>query len=65
MVQAVTCYPATITAIESDAGTTITVRGHQRDLGRIIGERGRTAEALRTIVRGEAEGRRYLLKIDD
>lgn len=39
---------------EQDRETVIALYVHQDDLGKVIGKRGRTAKALRTVVRAAA-----------
>ncbi|MDP8960742.1 MAG: KH domain-containing protein [Actinomycetota bacterium] len=41
---------------EDDHATTLELRVHPDDLGKVIGKRGRTAKALRTLVKATMEG---------
>lgn len=46
-----------VTAVEEDDHlTTLELRVHPDDLGKVIGKRGRTAKALRTLVKATMEG---------
>ncbi len=46
-----------VTAVEEDENiTTLELRVHPDDLGKVIGKRGRTAKALRTLVKATVEG---------
>ncbi|MDQ3932740.1 MAG: KH domain-containing protein [Actinomycetota bacterium] len=46
-----------VTAVEEDDHvTTLELRVHPEDLGKVIGKRGRTAKALRTLVKSTMEG---------
>ncbi|WP_153394858.1 RNA-binding protein [Ornithinicoccus halotolerans] len=46
-------------------GEVLEVRVHPEDLGRVIGRRGRTASALRTVMGALAEGRKVRVDIVD
>ncbi len=65
MIEALTDFPSTITAVEADGCTTFTVTTDTRDTGKLIGKQGRTAKSIRTILSaiGAAEGHRYALDI--
>ena len=56
-----------VCAVPERAGTLFEVGVAEDDLGQVIGKRGRTASALRTLldVRGSGDGRRYELEILD
>lgn len=46
-----------VTAVAEDEDiTTLELRVHPDDLGKVIGKRGRTAKALRTLVKASIEG---------
>lgn len=45
-----------VTPVEDDRSLTLELRVHPDDLGKVIGKRGRTAKALRTLVKAAAEG---------
>jgi len=51
--------------VEGQATTVIELRVAQSDLGKVIGKRGRTARAIRTILSaaGMKLGKRYVLEI--
>ena len=44
-----------VTPIEGDRSLVLELRVHPDDLGKVIGKRGRTAKALRTLVKAAAE----------
>ena len=44
-----------VTPVEGDRGVVLELRVNPDDLGKVIGKRGRTAKALRTLVRAAAE----------
>ena len=46
-------------------GTLLEVRVHPDDLGRVIGRSGRTANALRTVVKALADGRPIRVDVVD
>lgn len=46
-------------------GTLLEVRVHPDDLGRVIGRSGRTATALRTVVKALADGRAVRVDVVD
>jgi uncharacterized protein len=56
-----------VTAVPMRRATVFEVATSPQDLGKIIGRRGRTARALRTLLdcRGDAEGAQYGLEILD
>jgi predicted RNA-binding protein YlqC (UPF0109 family) len=45
-----------VTPVEDDRTLTLELRVDQDDLGKVIGRRGRTAKALRTLCKAAAEG---------
>ncbi len=44
----------TVTAVEDDGETVLELRVHPDDMGKVIGKRGRTAKAIRTMVKAAA-----------
>ncbi|MCA1721086.1 MAG: KH domain-containing protein [Actinobacteria bacterium] len=44
-----------VTPIEGERSLILELRVHPDDLGKVIGKRGRTAKALRTLVKAAAE----------
>lgn len=46
-----------VTSRHTSRGERLEVRVHPRDLGRVIGRRGRTAQALRTVIDALSSGR--------
>lgn len=46
-------------------GTLLEVRVHPEDLGRVIGRSGRTANALRTVVKALADGKSVRVDVVD
>jgi predicted RNA-binding protein YlqC (UPF0109 family) len=55
----------TVTEIEGDAAIVIELRVDSTDLGKVIGKQGRTARAMRTLLRaaGIKSRRRFVLEI--
>lgn len=47
-----------VTPVEENDNLTLEVRTHPDDVGQVIGRRGRTAKALRTVIKAAAEGGR-------
>lgn len=45
-----------VTPLEDEQAVTLELRVHPDDLGKVIGKRGRTAKALRTLVKATVEG---------
>ncbi len=43
-----------VTEVEEDGETVLELRVHPDDMGKIIGKRGRTAKAIRTMVKAAA-----------
>ena len=43
-----------ITPVEEDGETVLELRVHPDDMGKVIGKRGRTAKAIRTMVKAAA-----------
>ncbi|HLG13319.1 MAG TPA: KH domain-containing protein [Blastocatellia bacterium] len=60
-------YPdeVTVTEVDGDATTVIELRVAHQDLGKVIGKQGRTARAMRTILRaaGMKLRKRFVLEI--
>jgi predicted RNA-binding protein YlqC (UPF0109 family) len=56
---------ATVTSKVNARGETLEVRVHPDDLGRVIGRSGKTAKALRTLVKALAEGKRVRVDVVD
>ena len=56
-----------ITEIKGDAVFVLEVKVHRKDVGKVIGKHGKTADALRTIVNCAAAkmNKRYILQIID
>lgn len=46
-------------------GRTFTVRVHPDDFGRVIGRKGRTAHAIRTVINALDNGRNVRIDFDD
>lgn len=44
----------TVTPVEEDGETVLELRVHPDDMGKVIGKRGRTAKAIRTMVKAAA-----------
>ncbi len=44
----------TVTPVEDERAVTLELRVHPDDLGKVIGKRGRTAKAIRTMVKAAA-----------
>lgn len=43
-----------VTPVDQDGQTVLELRVHPEDMGKVIGKRGRTAKALRTMVKAAA-----------
>ena len=43
-----------VTSVEEDGETVLELRVHPDDMGKVIGKRGRTAKAIRTMVKAAA-----------
>jgi predicted RNA-binding protein YlqC (UPF0109 family) len=67
VVKALVDYPdqVEVREIEGEATTVIELRVAQQDLGKVIGKQGRTARAMRTILRaaGMKLKKRFVLEI--
>jgi len=60
-------YPEelTITQVEGEKGAVFEIRVNPADIGKVIGKRGATIQALRTILKnaGMRQGKRFILEI--
>jgi predicted RNA-binding protein YlqC (UPF0109 family) len=73
LLQRVVCtmvdHPAEVTIqVETEAdGATLTIHAHPHDVGKVIGNQGRTAKSLRTIMSGIGRkmGRRFTIVIGE
>lgn len=54
----------TIAIAESDKGTTIQVRCRKEDIGKIVGKRGKTIMAIRSLVSGAAGRQHKRVSVD-
>lgn len=68
MVRAIVDHPeqVTVTEIQAEHTSVLELRVAKSDMGRVIGKRGRTAQAIRTIIISGASGKagkRCLLEI--
>lgn len=54
-----------VDARETSRGELLEVRVHPRDLGRVIGRGGRTAQSLRTVIGSLADGHRVRVDVVD
>jgi uncharacterized protein len=54
-----------VTPVEGDRQLTLELRVHGDDVGKVIGKRGRTAKALRTLVKAASEGGNVHVEIID
>ena len=43
-----------VTSVDAEGATVLELRVHPEDMGKVIGKRGRTAKALRTMVKAAA-----------
>jgi uncharacterized protein len=69
MVCALVDHPGEV-AIQTEAGAdgiTLTIRANPNDVGKVIGNQGRTAKSLRTIMSGigRKQARRFTIVIDE
>jgi predicted RNA-binding protein YlqC (UPF0109 family) len=53
-----------ITTIENDEGATIQIRCCKEDIGKIVGKRGKTIMAIRSLVSGAAGRQRKRVSVD-
>jgi predicted RNA-binding protein YlqC (UPF0109 family) len=67
IVKALVDHPeqVTVTEIAGDQTSVLELRVAKTDMGKVIGKRGRTAQAIRTILSGASgkAGKRYILEI--
>ena len=67
MVRAIVDHPeqVTVTEVEAEHTSVLELRVVKSDLGMVIGKRGRTAQAIRTILNAASRniGKRYILEI--
>jgi predicted RNA-binding protein YlqC (UPF0109 family) len=54
---------ATVTARSTSRGDLLEIHVHPEDLGRVIGRNGRTATALRTVVKALADGKKVRVDV--
>ena len=66
VVKALVDSPAevTITTVETDEGATIQIRCCKEDIGKIVGKRGKTIMAIRSLVSGAAGRQRKRVSVD-
>ena len=57
LAQALADHPDAVEVREVNRGRTLELHVHEDDVGRIIGRRGRTAQAMRTLLRVSAGSR--------
>ena len=53
-----------ITTVENDEGATIQIRCCKEDIGKIVGKRGKTIMAIRSLVSGAAGRQRKRVSVD-
>jgi hypothetical protein len=56
---------ATVTERSTPRGSLLEIHVHPDDLGRVIGRKGRTAKALRTVVNALADGKKVRVDVVD
>jgi uncharacterized protein len=56
---------ATVTARATTRGELLEIHVHPDDLGRVIGRKGRTAKALRTVINALADGKKVRVDVID
>lgn len=54
-----------VTAVEDGRNLTLELRTHPDDVGKVIGKRGRTAKALRTLIKAASESGNVHVEIID
>ena len=54
---------ASVTARSTSRGDLLEIHVHPEDLGRVIGRNGRTATALRTVVKALADGKKVRVDV--
>ena len=56
---------ATVTERSTNRGEMLEIHVHPDDLGRVIGRKGRTAKALRTVINALADGKKVRVDVVD
>jgi len=56
---------ATVTERSTNRGEMLEIHVHPDDLGRVIGRKGRTAKALRTVLNALADGKKVRVDVVD
>ncbi|MFM8926620.1 MAG: RNA-binding protein [Rhodoluna sp.] len=56
---------ATVTERSTNRGELLEIHVHPDDLGRVIGRKGRTAKALRTVINALADGKKVRVDVVD
>jgi len=56
---------ATVTERSTTRGDLLEIHVHPDDLGRVIGRKGRTAKALRTVIKALADGKKVRVDVVD
>ena len=66
VVKALVDFPdeVTITTVENNEGTSIQIRCRKGDIGKIVGKRGKTIMAIRSLVSGAAGRQRKRVSVD-
>lgn len=54
-----------VTPVEDGRNLTLELRTHPEDVGKVIGKRGRTAKALRTLIKAASENGNVHVEIID
>ena len=66
VVKALVDYPdeVNVTTVENGDGTSIQIRCRKEDIGKIVGKRGKTIMAIRSLVSGAAGRQRKRVSVD-
>jgi len=66
VVKALVDYPdeVSVTTVENGEGTSIQIRCRKEDIGKIVGKRGKTIMAIRSLVSGAAGRQRKRVSVD-
>ena len=66
VVKALVDYPdeVNVTTVENGEGTSIQIRCRKEDIGKIVGKRGKTIMAIRSLVSGAAGRQRKRVSVD-
>ena len=66
VVKALVDYPdeVTVTTVENGEGASIQIRCRKEDIGKIVGKRGKTIMAIRSLVSGAAGRQRKRVSVD-